>query len=87
MKRALSEKEIAQIEARSNLPVEGTYDAMRREDYPKLNPVSDKCSEMDALTAMRLVVAREREKGNDEFADYIERVVNSLAIPESDLIQ
>jgi aromatic ring hydroxylase len=87
MKRALSEKEIAQIEARSNEPIEGTYGAVQRENYPKLNAVSDKCSDMDALTAMRLVAAREREQGHDAYADYIERVANSLAIPESDLVQ
>ena len=87
MRRALTEKQIAEIEARANLPVEGTYAALQRGDYPTLNAVTDKCSDMDVLTAMRNFAKRMRDEGDDELAGCIERMANSMAIPESDLIQ
>lgn len=88
MKRALTDKQIAEIERRAkHEPIEGTYAAMSRSDYPALKSVVTEASGACAVDAVKRARDKAREEGNEELARVWERWLAANAIPESELIQ
>lgn len=86
MLRALSQKEVARLEALSSLPIEGTFGALRREDYPALNSPSPDCG--GAALEKSLVLSqieKAENEGNHAYAKCL-RMLLPLFIDEPELV-
>jgi len=69
MRRALSQPEVDRLERESQLPVEGTWGALNRNDYPTLNAPSPDCGGAQLEKSVVLAqIERAEDEGNHAMA-------------------